>query len=59
MRALLFRAVGIGQAFACSGVPYVKRSSRTADAAPGHPVYAEGVRRWFYFGQVEVCHVSK
>lgn len=46
---MTFADLKIGAKFTCNGVPYVKKSSRTAYAGLGHPAHG----RWFYFGQKE------
>lgn len=37
MQLQYFRDLAIGTAFTIAGTPYVKKSTRTAYTAPGHP----------------------
>ena len=53
MRYAQFHEVPIGALFLCNGAPYVKRSTRTARAAVGHPAYNQSDVRWFYFRRDE------
>lgn len=50
----MFKELAIGDEFIASDrkTPYVKKSSRTATALPGHPVPG----RWFYFQQDELVY---
>lgn len=49
-----FKDLAIGQHFTVNGTPYIKKSTRTATAAPGH--LAAG--KWFYFGQYEAVTMT-
>lgn len=51
-----FSDLAIGTLFNVDGVPYRKKSSRTAWTAPGHPAHAP--HRWFWFGQRELVSVE-
>lgn len=56
---MTFADIAVGQHFTCNGVPYTKKSSRTAWAAPMHPAYNPDHNKWFYFGQSERIDLPK